>query len=627
MKKIITTLIALALIFTLTACTGSPVDVVTIIGADEAQSTTNEETTVSSTAAPSVAEAQAENSNVHDDAEDYVLNDSELTQITLNGSTITVSGNGVSVDGSTATITAAGTYSLSGSLADGQIIVDTTDKATVKLILNGVDLHCSTGAAIYVLNAEETTINLADLTENVVSDETRTAAEETESGEDDPNAAIYSKSDLTIFGDGSLTVNGNDNDGIASKDGLVIASGTITVNAVDDGIRGKDYLVIKGGTISINAQGDGLKADNAEDATKGYISVEAGNLQIAAAGDAMDAETDILIAGGQFTITSGNGTLWGSDTSMKGLKAGVSITIDSGTFSIQSADDALNTNGTLMINGGSFTISSGDDGMHADNTLEINAGDIRITSSYEGLESAVITINAGNIYINASDDGINVAGGADASGFNAGMGPGGRMQPGGGPGMDVFAAASGNYYLYINGGSITVNAAGDGIDSNGSIQMTDGTVIVNGPTENMNGAVDYMGTFGIQGGLFVAVGSAGMAQAPDASSSQASLLLNFSSTLQAGTLVAILNSQGQPVLTFAPNKQYQSLAFSSPDLEQGASYTVYTGGSSSGTATNGLYLDGVYTPGTQYTGFTASSVVTQLGGGGMPGGGGGRPRP
>jgi len=278
-----------------------------------------------------------------------------------------------------------------------------------------------------------------------------------------------------------------------------------------------------------------------------------------------------------------------------------SVIIEDGIINISSADDAIHSNGSLTINGGSFAIASGDDGIHADASLVVNGGDIRITKSYEGIESrSVITINSGNIHITSSDDGLNVAGGADASGTGA--------WPFGGGG---FTTSSGNYYLYINGGYMVINAVGDGIDVNGSVEMTGGDVIVNGPTSSMNGALDHS-SFKITGGFLLAVGSAGMAQAPGTSSTQYTAFLNMRSAQQAGTLIHIQTQQGSGILTFAPAKAYQSIVFSSPELTKGSTYNHYLGGGSTGTATDGLYENGTYTPGTKYTSFTVSSIVTYL---------------
>lgn len=636
MKKTIAVLMTWILILALSACSGSQVEVGSL-GSDEqtstntttepvvasdtealtetgaAQEVTNLATTeaTATVAATSVPEALTQNSEPHEVDETEDVEGSTTVTIALNGNSIAVEGEGVTVDGSTATITAAGTYNLSGSLLDGQIIVNAEDQANVTLILNGVDLRNSTTAPLYIVSGDEVTIVLADGTENYLSDPTTyvyAAADQ-----DEPNAALFSAADLTITGNGSLAVAGNFNDGIASQDGLIVAGGTISVSAVDDGIRGKDYLVVRNGTITVEAQGDGLKADNAEDATLGYISIASGSLTVTAAGDAIAAETDVMVAGGDLALTSGGGSggQIDAEASAKGIKGTVSVIVDGGTVTINSADDAIHSNGSVTINGGTLSLASGDDGMHADATLTINDGDIGITNSYEGIESAVITLNGGAVHLVSSDDGVNVAGGNDGSGM--GRGPG--MRPGGGPGgatQETFAY-TGEYYLYINGGSLVVDAAGDGLDANGAIEMTGGVVVVNGPTENMNGALDYDGGFNMTGGFLVAAGSAGMAQAPDGSSSQNSVLINFNTTQQAGTLVHIQNSAGENILTFAPTKNFQSIALSSPELVAGEAYTVYSGGSASGTVSDGWYQNGIYTEGTEYTSFTIANVVTMLG--------------
>ncbi len=571
-------------------------------------------TQTSATAAPNaliVAAALAENSQPRDDAADEAVQDAAAVQVTLAGDAISADGPGVTVDGSTATITAAGAYSLSGALADGQIIVDTQDKETVRLILDDADLRSSTSAPLNVVAAEAVVIVLADGTQNSVSDAASYVFADPST--DEPNAAIFSKADLTITGGGSLLVQGNYNDGIASKDGLAITGGNITVDAADDGIHGKDYLVIEAGNITVVAQGDGLKADNEEEATKGYIAVTGGVIDVTAGGDAITAQSDVLVSDGQFTLSSGGGSSSqvGETTSAKGIKGVASVTIDGGTFNIDAADDAIHSNDSLTVNGGDFTLASGDDGIHADSTLTINDGAIRITQSYEGIESAVITINDGAIDIVASDDGLNVAGGNDGSGMAPGVGRGGR--PGAsGPGQDAFTY-TGDYYLYINGGSVLVEAAGDGIDVNGAVEMTSGLVVVNGPTEAMNGALDYDGTFTISGGTLIAAGSAGMAQAPGPSSSQPSLLLTFPSALPAGTLIHIQSASGENLLTFAPLKEFQSIAFSSPELSQGTAVEIYYGGSAGDAAAGGVYPDASYTPGEQIASLTIANTVTQVG--------------
>ena len=624
MKRIFTIFISLLLVAVMTACSGSATTY-----ADQTSDTSTSETSSSqavqaSTAATSIEEVVTTVSDTHESADDYTWDESSVVEINLAGDAASTSDANVAVEGGVVTITSAGTYRLTGTLNDGQIVVDVEDDGLVRLILNGVTINNSTSSAIDIEKAGKVILVLADGTQNQVTDAATYVYASAD--EDEPNAAIFSKTNLTISGNGSLTVNANYNDGISSKDGLIIAGGNITVNAVDDGIRGKDYLVIKNGTLTINAGGDGLKSDNEEDITLGYISILDGTLTINSGTDGIDASTLVSVSAGQISITSGGGSsqVVDSTTSAKGIKAAANLAITDGTFVINSADDALHTNGNLIVDGGNFTLSTGDDGMHADTALTINDGTFTIDRSYEGIESVTITINGGVIYITSSDDGINGAGGVDSSGTNTtaqqgggpGGGPGGRPGGnGGGPGMDNFS--SNNCYLYINGGYIWVNAGGDGLDVNGGITMTNGLVVVNGPTENMNGALDYTTGFNISGGTLVAVGSIGMAQAPDTSSSQNSILANLTSMIPTGTLINLQNSAGENILTFAPAKAVQSIAYSSASLVTGEQYTLSVGGSSTGTMTDGLYDGGSYSGGETVATFTISDVVTMIGSQGM----------
>lgn len=538
-------------------------------------------------------------------AQDSGTANAEVTTVVLNGDTISVNGEGTRMEGTVLTITTAGVYSFSGTLADGQILVDTDDAGPVELILNGVDIQSAASAPIYIANAESTTIVLAEGTQNTLSDSAMYIYASAD--EDEPNATLFSDDTLAISGAGSLTVNANFNDGIASKDGLTLSDATITVNAVDDGIRGKDSLTIDGAMLTVVAQGDGLKADNDEDPALGTITINSGVINVSAGGDAIQAETSIAIGGGEFLLSAGGGrnAHLGEDDSAKGIKSTVGLTIDGGNFVIDSADDAIHSNDSIVINGGMFVITSGDDAVHADTSIQINGGDLDITGSYEGVESAQITINAGSVSIVASDDGVNVSDGA------GGFGMGGRGGPGG--------AASSTNHLEINGGRVVVYADGDGMDVNGTINMTGGIVIIHGPTDSMNSAIDYDGEFNLTGGFLVAAGSSGMAQAPGMASTQNTVLVNLQTVQTAGTLFHIEANDGGDILTFAPEMAFQSVVFSSPDLLTGMTYTVTLGGSSSGSAVDGLVEMGSYEGGADYTALTISSVVTQFGGGRGPG--------
>ncbi len=619
MKKIRILTLITSISIAITACTGNTADVV------QTEAASAPVNTVSTEVVTSTVEATIISNEVDYDSEDLTpieLNAEGATILQLNSDSVTVTGTGAVADGSRVTISSAGVYQLSGILTDGQIIIDTQDENDVFLILAGVDITSRSSSPIYIVRAPKVILTLAAGFENIVTDnESYTNLD----GSGEPNAAIFSHEDLTINGDGSLTVNANYNNGIASKDDLKITGGSITVNAVNDGIKGKDLLAILDGNLTVNAGADGLQSTNADDVERGFISISGGTLTINAGLDGIQSAADLEIIDGDFTIITGGGSgnssttgggIWGPGSegntnttleSAKGLKAASNLTVSGGTLNIDSADDSIHTNANVFINGGNIRMSSGDDGIHADESLTINNGEINLTQSYEGLESAIITINGGTIHIVSSDDGINAGGGADSS------------STGGRPGQNDFTR-SGDYFVTVNGGYLYVDAGGDGIDTNGSFAMTDGLVLVNGPTMNNNGPLDYMGTFTLSGGFLVAVGSSGMAQAPSTDSTQYSVIQSLSSVQTAGTMVHIETTSGENILTFLPIKSYQSVLLSSPDLKNGESYVLYLGGSSTGTAVDGLITDGEYTPGTQITSFTISSIVTgESAGGGRRG--------
>jgi len=616
MKKIITYLLQITLVIALAACSTATAEVT----ASETTAQLSAESEAVSVVSDTSATAASSLLSVKYDSEDLNpnTNAADVSYIKLEGDMISYEGDGAGVDGNVVTITSAGVFSISGTLSDGKIIVDSQYEGTVTLILNGANITSSNSAPIFVRNAEKVIITLADGMQNVVTDGVSYVFDSVDL--DEPNAAIFSKDDLTINGNGSLTVNANFNNGIASKDNLKITGGVITVNAVNDGIKGKNYIAMNNGTVTVNAGADGLQSNSDEDAEKGFVLIEGSTLNITSVMDGIQAETSIAINGGTVSISTGGGSAqsYDSDVSAKGLKANVDITIAGGMVNIDSFDDAINSNVSVTINGGDTLLSSGDDGIHANSAITFNGGTVNIIKSYEGIESTTITVNDGNIHVVTSDDGLNAAGGVDGSSTN------------GRPGQNGFDAAT-DAYIYINGGYLYVNSGGDGIDSNGSIAMTAGTAIVSGPTNNGNGSLDYNGTFNMTGGYLLAVGSAGMAQAPSETSTIYSVMYGFESMQAAGTMVHIETESGEEILTFMPSKEYQSVVLASPKLANGETYVVYTGGTSTGTTVDGLYSSGTYSAGTQVASFTTSSIVTSAGvSGGMmggPGGGGGGPRP
>jgi hypothetical protein len=547
----------------------------------------------------------------------YTDTDSTPTTITLMGSSIDVTGSDVTVDGNIATITASGTYNIIGTLTDGQVKVNvdtSTDTGDVRLVLNGVNMTSLTASPFDIESAERVIIVLTDSTSNYLTDGATNTSYDMDG--DLIDSTLYSKDDLVICGGGSLIVDANYNNGIKSKDGLIIDSGTITVNSVDDGIIGKNYISVEDGTINVIAEGDGLKSTNDGDTTQGYIFVTDGVFNITAGADAIQVETHIVVEDGEFFLRTAGGssnTTFNKDLyTAKGLKGPVGVTVFGGVFDIDSADDAIHSNDTIVIHGGEFDLASGDDAIHADLALTINNGVIDVSTCYEGIESLIITINDGDIHLLSTDDGINASEGL------------GRMVP------------TNNCYLYINGGYIFVNSGsdinsdgviesgGDSIDSNSYIVMKGGVVIANGPIMSTmnNGALDYANTFSISGGFMIGAGSSAMSQAGSPSSTQCSLLLNLTSTQDAGTLFHIQSSDGtKEIVTFAPANQYNSISFSSSDLATG-NYVYNIGGSyNGGTVTDGLYQGGTYSGGTD-TSFTISGIVTTVGT--TPGGGGGR---
>jgi hypothetical protein len=556
-----------------------------------------------------IEEEQAQNQNsegddtttlagIHEEASDYSWNAGDVIPVILNGTTVTAGNKGISVNGSRITVISAGTYSFRGTLSDGQIIVNTSDKGVVRLILDGAGITCSDHAPVCIVKASKVILILAENTSNLLTDGKSYSSNQAAG---DATAALFSSSDLTIYGKGTLSITGRYKDGIAGKDGLIISGGTLVITAADDGIRGKDYLVVKEGNISVTSGGDGMVSDNSDDASRGYVSLQAGTFAVTSGGDAIYAASEVLISGGGYTILTGGGSgkTTGLDLSAKGLKGESKVTVTNGTFQFNCVDDAVHSDNSIILKGGTMTISTGDDAIHADNTIELDGCDITILKSYEGIESENISIISGNISIVSSDDGINCAAGTTGTPSKPGMSTG---------------------KLTIENGTIWINSGGDGLDINGSIVMSGGTLLINGPTNNGDGAIDYDGTFGISGGWFLAAGSSGMAQTAGSTSQLNALLINFTSVQKAGSLFHLQTQEGKEVVTFEPLKNYQSVSYASPGLMKGTTYDVYLGGSYSTAAKDGLYTGGTYTGGTKYTSFTVSGVVTTIGstGGGGP---------
>lgn len=558
--------------------------------------------------------------------------------ITLSPDGSTSTDASVRIDGQTVTITQAGTYQVAGTLDDGALIVESGENAKITLVLGGVSIKNTTGAAIQIGTADDVNIELAEGTTNVLqSGEEVDIATATE-GEEATGGALQSKVDLKIKGKGGLTVLGYLNNGIHCTKDLKIKSGNISVTALGHGIKGKNSVTVSGGTVTVTSGKDGITSDETENEEKGFVTIEDGEIIITSAGDGVSAETTLTVTGGVISIISGGGSAnaqqktdnmrgwWDFDNSAsddnsascKGLKAGKAMMISGGSITIDAQDDALHTDGDMTISGGECILSTGDDGAHAALSLTVLDGKITVLTSYEGLEANQITLAGGELDITATDDGINANGGSDgfSGGFGGGFG-GGRGGMGGSFGGrrndtnnqsgDMTPPDNNNMtlpdnsnmqtpsddttdkqpVLLITGGKITVNADGDGLDSNGNLRVEGGDITVNGPSNGGNGALDIGTENGgagvIAGGTLIALGASSMAENFGSTSTQCAFLVTMNS-FGAGETITITDSQGTVLYTGVTVKSANSVVFSSADLVVGETYTV-TIGSSSATVT------------------------------------------
>ncbi len=489
-----------------------------------------------------------------------------------------VKGSGAYVAGDVVTIAYGGEYTILGSLSNGQIIVETSGRAQVTLVLSGADVTCADGAALWVKNCGLVTVKTAGGTENRFSSGAAFSDEATALG---VTGAVYSEDDLTFRGDGSLTVTDLFRHGIVCKDALRFESGTYTVQAADGGVRGRDSVTISGGAYDITAGGDGIKANNNLDEKLGVVTITAGSFTINAGADGIQAETTLRITGGDFSVVTGGGAAastkhaasgapvssgpmeWdgvGAKTavSCKGLKAGTALEIEGGSFLLDCSDDAVHSNGTITLAGGTLSVATGDDAVHADRELDFRGAKLTVNACYEGLESFQIVFSAGSADIAASDDGVNASAGKKS--VNQGLG-----LP----------------CLTVSGGTLRVRCGGDGLDSNGDIRIEGGTVAISACPSDDAAALDYGGEEGgtcrIAGGTLTACGFSGAAEGFADDSGQASLMVNLTSAVPGGTALSLLDGEGKELLTFTPENEFDSVLLSCPELTVGGAYTLRVG--------------------------------------------------
>lgn len=503
-------------------------------------------------------------------------------RIRLEGDSASCDSSAVQISGATVTIAAEGVYVLTGTLSDGEIIVNCSKEEKVQLVLNGAEIHSADFAAIYVAQADKVFLTLADGTVNTLTN----GGSFTASDESNVDAVIFAKDDLTINGSGALLITSPGGHGVVGKDEVTICGGSFEITSAKTAISGKDSLSVSSGVFKLIAGTDAMKSEN-DDTTLGNVYLAGGSYNLSADGDGVSASGTLTVAGGSYTVLTGSG---GNDTdkSQKGMKAGSALTILDGTIWVSSTDDSIHSNGSITVLAGTLNLSSGDDGVHADDTVTVAGGSVTVRESYEGIEGLKICLRGGELEITASDDGLNAGGGGDSSGY-------------GGRGGDMFSGNS-DALLEISGGTVTVNAGGDGLDTNGSLNLSGGTVTVYGPTNDGNGSLDYGTDAAVTGGSLIALGSSGMA-VNFRSATQGAILLNVGSQ-SAGTTVTLTDADGNVLLSCTAEKAFAAVNLTCPELAQGGTYTV-TAGAFSQT-------------------ITLDSLITGSGGTGGPGGPGGR---
>ena len=517
-----------------------------VCGCAAAPETTTESSKVSSVSDSITYLDAADMFTKRDKQSDYTSEDA--TEITLSDSKSTCNSPAVRISDNQITITRTGTYVLSGSLTNGQIVVDASGEK-VQIVLKDASINCDTSAAIYVKSADKVFVTLAENTSNTLTNTKDFVAID----DNNIDAVIFSKSDLSLNGSGTLTIHAAYGHGIVSKDDLVITSGTYDITAARHALSGKDSVRIADGVFTLNAKKDGIHSENTDNDEKGFIYIADGTFSITCDSDGMDAEE------------------------------------------------------TLQVDGGTITIAAGDDGLHADGDLVLNDGTITITKSYEGLEGKTVTITGGSYAVTSSDDGVNAAGDGTAGDSSdsassdsskeqkmpSGTPPkqpqnssdstempqppqNGAPNGNGNPGPGGIKDATDYNRIQISGGMLTVNADGDGLDSNGDLTVTGGEIYIDGPVQGGNGALDCSGTATISDGTVIAVGSSGMAENFSSSSTQGSMLVTVSASMISGE-ITLQDSNGNSLLSYTPAKSYNSVVISCPKLTSGETYTLLAG--------------------------------------------------
>ena len=519
--------------------------------------------------------------------------------ITLTGDGASISGNGAYVYDGNVVIAEAGRYVFSGNLEDGSIIVDAHDSSKVWILLDGVEINCSDDACIQVDQADKVFLTLAEGSQNIL---TSGSAYSDTALSDGTDGAIFAHDDLTINGSGSLTVTAQYSHGISANDDLVIAGGTITISAVDDAIHVNDSIRIKDAAITVTAGDDGLLTSN--EVENGYFYIESGTLDITASGDGVHTTGDITVAGGEINISAGD----------DGIHSDASVFVQSGTVLISDCYEGIEAL-IIDVSGGDISINCEDDGFNANG----GSGDMFGGGGQMGGGRNDGTFGYGGMNGSGTDDGTTGEmptppdmGGEGMSGEMptppdmGGEGMSGEMpappdmsgesMSSGMPADPETDTASGSTqssadtedvetYISISGGNIRiVNEVGqdaDGLDSNGDIKISGGTIYISLLGTGSNCAVDYASESGgvaeITGGTIIACGASSMAESFDSTSTQASILYNTSSIVEAGTTLTVTDADGNVLLSWEVPCSFSSALISCPEMKVGGTYTISTG--------------------------------------------------
>jgi len=352
-----------------------------------------------------------------------------------------------------------------------------------------------------------------------------------------------------------------------------------TISAEGDGISASNYLQIKNGEYDMVTGGG---SENAEQKTSagwggfpGNMGGPGGTMPGRGGRSGSSDEASNMSFGEQVSSSQSEES---DSTSIKGLKSSGDMLIEGGFFVIDSADDAIHSNACITVSAGTFAIETGDDGFHADDTLLISGGTIDIAECYEGLEALHVEVQGGDIKLTASDDGINAAGGTDQSGTTGGrdgmFGGGGHGPMGDQGGI----SSNSNGSITISDGNLYINSSGDGLDANGTLEISGGYTVVVGPTQGDTATLDYDTSALITGGTFIGTGASGMAQT-FSDSAQGVVAVSVGDQTS-GTPITLKDKSGNTIIEHTPELNFAVVILSSPKIEKGETYSITVGSES-----------------------------------------------